>query len=215
MRRGLVYTLDKPDNLVDLFEESVSRYNGNPLFGTKGPDGEYLWSTYGEVAKRVDNLRGGLASLGVTKGDAVGVIANNREEWAVIAFAVYGLGARYVPMYEAELVQVWKYIIADSALKILFVSKPEIYEKVKEFQKDIPTLAHIYLIEGEGESTMKALEKNGAQNPVPSLHPDADDIAVLIYTSGDDTGEPKGVLLSHGNFTSNAHRGHKALSGIR
>lgn len=208
MRRGIVYTLDKPDNLVDLFEESVLRYNGNPIFGTKGPDGEYLWSTYGEVAKRVDALRGGLASLGVTKGDAVGVIANNREEWAVIAFAVYGLGARYVPMYEAELVQVWKYIIADSALKILFVSKPEIYEKVKEFQKEIPILTHIYLIEGDGDASMKALEKKGAQNPVPSLHPDADDIAVLIYTSGT-TGEPKGVLLSHGNFTSNAHAATK------
>jgi len=203
-----VYKLDKPDNLVDLFEESVVRFNGKPLFGTKGPDGEYMWSTYGDVAKRVDNLRGGLASLGVTKGDAVGIIANNREEWAVIAFAVYGLGARYVPMYEAELVQVWKYIISDSALKVLFVSKPEIYEKVKEFQKDIPTLAHVYLLEGEGENKMTVLEKIGEENPVPSLHPDADDIAVLIYTSGT-TGEPKGVLLSHGNFTSNAHAATK------
>ena len=68
-----MYELDKPDNLVDLFEESVSRYGGNPLFGTKGPDGEYHWSTYEEVARRVDNLRGGLASCGVEKADSVAV----------------------------------------------------------------------------------------------------------------------------------------------
>ncbi len=207
-RREPVYQLDKPDNLVDLFEESVSRFGKNPLFGTKGPDGEYRWSTYAEVGRRVDNLRGGLAAIGVEKGDAVGVISNNREEWAVIAFAVYGLGARYVPMYEAELVQVWKYIIADSGLKVLFVSKPEILEKIKDFKKDIPALEHIYLIEGEGEGSMKSLEAMGEKNPVSSMHPGADDIAVLIYTSGT-TGEPKGVLLSHGNFTSNAHAATK------
>ncbi|MCK9273502.1 MAG: long-chain fatty acid--CoA ligase [Syntrophales bacterium] len=198
-----MYQLDKPDNLVDLFEGSVSRHSRNPLFGTKGPDGEYRWSTYAEVARRVDNLRGGLASLGIAAGDAVGIIANNREEWAVIAFAAYGLGARYVPMYEAELIHIWKYIITDSALKILFVSKPEIYEKIRNFEKEIPTLERVFIIEGEGGETMENLEKVGEANPVPSIHPDAGDIAVLIYTSGT-TGEPKGVLLSHGNFTSNA-----------
>ena len=78
------------------------------------------------MAQRVDNLRGGLASLGVGAGDGVGIIANNRNEWAIAAYATYGLGARYIPMYEAELQRIMKYIIADSGGKILLVSRNDI-----------------------------------------------------------------------------------------
>jgi len=138
----------------------------------------------------------------------VGIIANNRPEWAVAAFATYGLGARYIPMYAAELVKVWKYIIADSSVKVLFVSRPDIYEKIKNFPDEIKTLEHIYLIDSTGDNTMAALEAAGKTKPVPSTRPDPMDIAVLIYTSGT-TGEPKGVLLSHGNMTSNAIGGNK------
>lgn len=202
------YQLDKPDNLVALLEESVAKYPNNRLFGTKNRQGVYEWVTYGEVGRRVDNLRGGLAKLGVKKGDAVGLIANNRVEWAVAAFATYGLGARYVPMYESELLHVWKYIVRDSGLKILFVANPDIYAKVKEFQQDIPSLEKIFIIDGPGEDTMAAVERSGAAQPVPSAQPAPDDIAGLIYTSGT-TGDPKGVLLSHANFTSNTLAGLK------
>jgi len=202
------YQLDKPDNLVALLEESVAKYPNNRLFGTKNKQGVYEWVTYREVGQRVDNLRGGLAKLGVKKGDAVGLIANNRVEWAVAAFAAYGIGARYVPMYEAELLSVWKYIIKDSGLKVLFVANPEIFEKVKDFPKDIPALEKIFIIDSVGENTMASVEKSGAAHPVPSKRPSPDDIAGLIYTSGT-TGDPKGVLLSHANFTSNTLAGIK------
>ena len=203
-----MYQPEEPDNLVAFLEGSVAKYPDNFLFGTKSPDGIYDWITYREVGERVDNLRGGLASLGTGKDDAVGLIANNRVEWVVAAFACYGLGARYIPMYESELVHIWKYIINDSSVKVLFVSKPEIYEKVKDFIEEIPTLEKIVLIEGNGDDSMAALERTGRDNPVPSIHPHSDDIAGLIYTSGT-TGDPKGVLLSHGNFTSNSHAGRK------
>ncbi len=208
-----MYELEKPDNLVDLFERGVEKFPHNPLFGTKNDKGVYEWLTYEEVARRVDNLRGGLAAVGIGKGDAVGIIANNRTEWAIAAFAAYGLGARFIPMYEAELAQVWKYIVGDSSVKVLFIANEEILEKVKDFPRDIPTLDKIYIIESEGEDSMTALEKLGAENPVSSYHPDSDEIAVLIYTSGT-TGDPKGVLLSHGNMTSNSHAGRKSYPEI-
>jgi long-chain acyl-CoA synthetase len=202
------YQLDKPDNLVALLEESVAKHPDNRLIGTKNKQGVYEWATYREIGRRVDNLRGGLAKLSVKKGDAVGIIANNRVEWVVAAFATYGLGARYVPMYESELLHIWKYIIQDSGLKILFVANPGIYEKVKDFSKDIPTLEKIFIVDSAGEGSMAAVEKSGATHPVPSIRPSPDDIAALIYTSGT-TGDPKGVLLSHGNFTSNTLAGLK------
>jgi long-chain acyl-CoA synthetase len=202
------FTLDKPDNLIDWWQESVSKYASKKLLGTKNKNGVYEWVTYKEVGARIDHLRSGLAKLGVNKGDAVAVIANNRVEWVVAAFAAWGRIARYVPMYEAELVQIWKYIITDSQAKVLFVSKPEIYEKIKDFPKEIPSLEHVFIIESEGENSMAALEKRGAAFPVPPQSPNHEDIAELIYTSGT-TGNPKGVLLSHGNFTHNSSSGLK------
>ena len=204
----------EPSNLVEFLENSVARYPARPLFGTKDATGAYQWATYGQIGRRVDDLRGGLAGLGVGRGDAVGIIANNRTEWAIAAYATYGLGARFVPMYESELPKVWQYIVADSALKVLFVSKPEILEKVRELSGEIPTLEKLILIEGCGAGSMTALEAEGRAKPVPSLHPGADEIAVLIYTSGT-TGEPKGVLLSHGNCTSNSIAGVKMFPELR
>ena len=202
------YELEKPDNLVEFLERSVAKYPDHPLFGTKNVSGTYDWVTYREVGRRVDNLRGGLARQGIGKGDAVGLIANNRVEWAVAAFATYGLGARFIPMYESELLHVWEYIITDSAVKVLLVSKQDIYDKIKNFTGKIPTLQKIFVIDATGPGTMAELESVGQENPMPSLHPNPDDIAVLIYTSGT-TGDPKGVLLSHGNLTSNSHAGRK------
>ncbi len=202
------FTLDKPDNLVDWWGESVTKFADRPLFGTKNKEGVYEWATFKEIGNRIDNVRAGLTQLGIGKDDVVGIIANNRPEWAVIGFATWGCLARYVPMYEAELVQVWKYIIADSGAKVLFVARPEIYEKIKDFQKDIPALKHIFIIDSDGENSLAALEKKGAEKPVAPKSPKADDVAELIYTSGT-TGNPKGVLLMHMNFTSNSHAGLK------
>jgi acyl-CoA synthetase (AMP-forming)/AMP-acid ligase II len=72
------FTLDKPDNLIDWWEESVTKFADRRLFGTKNKNGVYEWVTRKEVNTRIDNLRAGLAQLGVNEGDAVGVIANNR-----------------------------------------------------------------------------------------------------------------------------------------
>jgi len=207
------YQLDKPDNLVDFLEESVKKYPESNMIGTKNAAGEYVWITYGEFGRRVDNLRAGLAQLGVKYGDCVGIIANNRTEWVICAYAAYGLGARWVPMYEAELTTVWKYIVADSGIKVLFCSKPAIMEKVKDFPQDIKTLEKLILVEGSGPDSMEELERIGRDKPVPSIRPKPDDVACLIYTSGT-TGDPKGVLLTHGNLSSNTLAGLKIYPEI-
>lgn len=207
------YQLDKPDNLVEFLEESVKKYPDSDMIGTKNADGTYVWITYGEFGRRVDNLRAGLSGLGVKRGDCVGIIANNRTEWVICAYAAYGLGARWVPMYEAELTSVWKYIVADSGIKILFCSKPAIMEKVKDFPRDIKTLEKLILVEGTGPGSMEDLERSGSSTPVASIRPQPDDVACLIYTSGT-TGDPKGVLLTHGNLSSNTLAGLKIYPEI-
>ena len=205
-----MHIFEKPDNLVELIENSVEKYPDNKMFGTKNKDGEYEWITYREIGKRIDNLRGGLRQAGIEKGDAVGIIASNRTEWAITAFATFGLGGRYIPMYEKELVKIWKHIINDGGIKLLLVATREIYDQIEAMRDELPSLEKVYLIDGEGENTMSGLEKMGADSPVASIRPKPEDIAVLIYTSGT-TGNPKGVLLSHGNFTSNVLAGYKVF----
>jgi len=190
------------DNLVVLWETAASRYADNPYIGTRNASGIYDWVTYKDADKRIRNLRGGLAKLGIGRGDAVGIIANNRLEWVIAAFATYSLGARYVTMYESELIKTCQYIVTDASVKVLLVSKQGILDKVKDFPAEIPGLKKIILIEGQGKDTMADLEQTGAAHPVEAVHPDRDEIAGLIYTSGT-TGEPKGVLISHWNFCSN------------
>ena len=203
--------MEEPNNLVTLWQNSVRDHADRPLFGVTNRERTGVdWSTYGEIDARVANCRGGLHKAGVTEGDSVGIIASNRPEWAITAFATYGLGARFVPMYEKELLKLWKYIIGDSEMKVLFVSTNAIYEQVKGLVDEIPTLERIYVIEDDGEGSLAALERAGAQDPTPARVPDPDQIAGLIYTSGT-TGAPKGVLLSHGSFSYNAVTGSQTF----
>lgn len=208
------FTLDKPDNLIEWWKDSVDKYTYRKFIGTKNTNGVYEWVTRKEVNTRIDNLRAGLARIDVHEGDAVGIIANNCVEWILAAFATWGLLARYVPMYEMELVQVWKHILVDSEIKVLFVSNARIYERIKDFKDTVPTLKHIFIIKAEGKNSMTALEKTGSAHPVCPRIPKPHDIAEIIYTSGT-TGKPKGVLLSHANFTSNALAGIKVYPELQ
>ena len=189
-------------SLVDLLDQSVEKFAARELFGTKTGE-SWVFTTYAQFKKLVDDMRGGLAELGVGRGDKVGIISNNRIEWAVAAYATYGLGAAYVPMYESQLEKDWEYIVRDSQLKLLFVANPAIYEKTKGFVAKIPTLRHVVTISGEAsELTYKGILQKGVDKPVPAIHPEAGETAGLLYTSGT-TGNPKGVILSHGNVISN------------
>ncbi|MFW6067834.1 MAG: AMP-dependent synthetase/ligase [Myxococcota bacterium] len=196
----------KYNTLVEIYKSSVSKFQGNPLFGTK-QGGEWKWMTYGEFGQRTDAARGGLASLGVSKGDVVAIISNNRPEWAIAAYASYGLGAAFVPMYESQLDKDWKYIINDCAAKVLIVPNGTIRDRIEAFRGELGSLEHVIVMEGgagegEGGMTFDQLLERGEGNPVDVKDPDPDDVAGFIYTSGT-TGNPKGVLLSHRNIANN------------
>ena len=203
-----VWIYEKPDNLVEWWIESENKFKDNVFFWVRNEQGNLDPITYGEIGRRIAHARSGLAQLGIGKDDAVGVISSNRPEWVVIAFAAYGRRARFVPMYEQELAQTWKYIVKDSAIKFLLVSNREIYNRVRHFLKEIDTLEQIYIMEGEGKNSLAALEESGRLNPVVPEFPTHDDVAVLIYTSGT-VAEPKGVLLTHGNLTYCSKAGYK------
>lgn len=200
--------MDTFENLVDMFDKSTKKFAKNPLFGTK-ENGAYVWMTYAEVAQDVADLRGGLAMLGVGKDVKVAMIANNRPEWAVAAYATYGLGAQYVPMYEQQLEKEWTYILEDCGAKVLFVANDDIYARTKGFVTQIATLDHVINLNGtdSAATSYKGLLDAGRAKPRVATQPHPDDLCGFIYTSGT-TGKPKGVLLSHDNITSNINAIH-------
>jgi long-chain acyl-CoA synthetase len=199
----------KFETLVDIFLQSTANYGPRPLFGEK-KNGQWTWLTYAKFGQMVDDLRGGLSQLGVTHGDRVAVIANNRHEWAVGAFACYSLGAVYVPMYEAQLDKEWAYILNDCGAKMVFAANDSIAAKLKALRPELPKLEHIIRFSGTGTEadTFASLLRRGAETPSPISPPKPSDLAGLIYTSGT-TGNPKGVMLSHANMSRNVAAIHE------
>ncbi len=195
----------KIETLVDLYSNSVAAYADNPVIGQRDDNGDWTWMTYGEFGEAIEKVRGGLASLGVTKGDRVAIISDNRVEWAVGAYATYSLGAAWVPMYEAQTQKDWKFILKDCGAKVLFSATDGIRAQIDEIASDLPELSSIVVIDdpaGGDAIDYTELMARGSEAPAPVAAVSGSDLAGLIYTSGT-TGDPKGVMLSHSNFASN------------
>jgi long-chain acyl-CoA synthetase len=194
-------------NLVELGEQSCKEFSERPLFGTR-TNGRYVWTSYRQFQELVDALRGGLSSLGVRTGDKVAIVSNNRVEWAVAAYATYGLGATFVPMYEAQRPDEWQFILGDSEAKVVFGSKESVISALEGMRSSLPHLTHVVGIERplDGQDSYVGLLEIGRREPIPSISPDPYSIAGFVYTSGT-TGKPKGAMLTHDNITSNVHAG--------
>jgi long-chain acyl-CoA synthetase len=202
----------KFQTLVDIYRDAIKTFPDNPLFGVK-KGGEWHWTTYLQFAKLTDGFRAGLAELGLGKGDRLAIIANNRVEWAVAAYACFGLGVAFVPMYEAQLPKDWEFIVRDSDAKVLVVATDAIAEKTREFLGTIPSLKHIISMDPAtktSEEVRSFSELTKTPPKVPLIDAAGMDTAGFIYTSGT-TGNPKGVILSHGNIASNVSAIHECF----
>ncbi len=204
--------MPKYRTLVDVYKESIKTFPDNPLFGTKR-SGQWEWMTYLEFGKKTDAFRAGLAALGLKQGDRVAIISNNRAEWAIAAYACFGLGVAFVPMYEAQLATEWDFIIRDCDAKGLIVANNAIADKTKDFLDAIPSLEHIISMDAATPTSdrvhsFEALTKTKPNTPSIAANPSM--TAALIYTSGT-TGNPKGVILSHGNIASNISAIHECF----
>jgi len=184
-------------DLVDLCEQSCRKYAERPLFGTVS-DGTWRWTTYGEFHELVARARAGLAALGVSPGDRVALIADNCVEWAVTAYATYGLGATLVPMYRAQFPSERAFIIEDSGASVAIIADASLREQ-------LPQLRHVIAL--DDPSGWAQLLERGAAAPIPPRAINPLTIAGLVYTSGT-TGRPKGVMQSHHNIVENINSVH-------
>jgi long-chain acyl-CoA synthetase len=192
-------------HLTDTFQKSAL------LLYKKG--GRYLSLSTTEVRQEVERIALGLKDLGVNPGDKVVLLAENSPWWVMTDYAILGLGAVTVPIYTSLVPDQIKYIISDSDSKVVIVSDRKLWDKVAEIRGDLPGIKHFVSFEDRPAGSILSLaelEAKGekSRQAVPSLFEDAarsvkpDDLASIIYTSGT-TGLPKGVMLTHANFTSN------------
>jgi len=184
--------------------------------------GEYLPISWREVEARVLHLVGGLHSAGIRPSDRVGLLAENRPEWAVCDFAILASGAITVPLYPNATPAQIAFILNHAEVKLLFVSNAAQLAKAAEIFDAVPSLEKVVIFDPSDASP--AYVTALAQFADPRIHlrqPDrkaaasasgrgSDDVASIIYTSGT-TGEPKGVALTHRNFLANVEAGLAAV----
>lgn len=210
-----------PGTLNQLFFEAVSKFNRPDALQFKR-DGVYHPISHTEVADRVRHAARGLSSLGVRRGDRVGILSENRPEWAIADFACLTVGLTDVPIYPTLPADQIAYMLKDSGVVAVFVSNKAQAEKIREIRTQLPALKTVIgfdEIPGLTNMSIAELEKRGSQGEnresVATYREDAlsvkpDDLATIIYTSGT-TGEPKGVMLTHDNIYSNVEASRKAI----
>ena len=157
--------------------------------------------TWPELVARVDAVAGGLAKLGVRRGDSVAIMLGNRPEFHIVDLAAVTLGATPFSIYTTYPAEEIEYLITDSGCRVAIVEQAFL-EVMLEARKNLPQLEHLIVVDGDppqGAIPLSDVEgSNPDFDPASVEPPQPDDVLTLIYTSGT-TGPPKGVQLSHHN----------------
>jgi long-chain acyl-CoA synthetase len=169
-------------------------------------DTEWVPISAREFALKVSGVVQALRSWGISRGDGVAILSENRHEWMVADFACMRLGAVVVPIYTTLTPEQTAYILTDSGARAIFVSSQKHLEKTLSILPNT-NLEHVAVMDEVSDpraAKMSALMQLPGDNELLALarSTQPDQLATIIYTSGT-TGTPKGVMLTHGNMAAN------------
>lgn len=203
--------------ISQLFEDSVKLYSANPLIHEK-QGGEYKEISFKEIRNRVYNFACGLINLGLEKGERVALISEGRSEWLIAELAILYAGAVAVPLSTKinELSDLL-FRIQHSECRFIVVSGQQL-EKVRKIVPDLKTVEKVIVFDDNGhlnenEFNYSSIFQDGKSNR-EKLEPELfkrwtalkdDDLANISYTSGT-TADPKGIMLTHRNYTANTEQ---------
>ena len=204
--------------LVDLFEESVRNYPNNTFLLEKTGK-KFEPTTYTQVKEKVYQLGAGLQALGVKKGDNMALLSEGRNMWVIGELAMFYAGAVNVPLsIKLEESNDLLFRLVHGDVKYVMVSGTQL-KKVRKIIDQLPEVQKVIVFDeqaeyGEKEIALSEVQKMGDEFLASHTQEEFlkvansiqnDDYATITYTSGT-TADPKGVVLTHRNYTSNVEQ---------
>lgn len=210
------------ETLNELFYNLSNKYRGKDktvLAYKASPQESYLHVKWEKFTEDVNAIASYFIFSGITKGDRIAILSENRYEWAVVDMAIQMIGAVNVALYTSQPSNQCEYILKDSGARLFFVSTGiqqkkalEIFEKCENLEKVIAfdeprnksykEAEFMVMFDDIMNEGLKKLPENEKTIEKARKSVVPDDIATLIYTSGT-TGQPKGAIQTHHNITSN------------
>ncbi|MBX3021731.1 MAG: long-chain fatty acid--CoA ligase [Bdellovibrionales bacterium] len=175
---------------------------------------DWLPLTWSDYYKSIEAAGGGLAALDVTRGDRVAIVSNTRLEWAVLDFAILGLGAVNIPVYQSHRPDEIEYILQNSEPRVLIVEDGSQLRKWESIAKRCKSVEHVVILQPTSDMPKSVMSWDELLNKGVEfiakrpeyfkkeiLRTTLEETATIVYTSGT-TGEPKGALLTHAQVLS-------------
>lgn len=214
--------MTKRTTIIDFVNEYVDKYQNDTYLREK-VDGVWTETSFIKTREEARLIAAGFMSLGLNKGDKVSLLAEARPMWVITEFGILFAGGVDVPLsYKLESDYDLTFRINHSDSRFIVASEMEI-EKVRRVIAQCPAIEKVIVMDDiplqEGEIYLKDVREAGVkfieEHPgelearMASVGPD--DYANISYTSGT-TADPKGILLTHRNYTANVAQGASVIS---
>ena len=195
-------TIDVPKagNLTDDVVANAREHADAVVLSRRTPGG-WKGVSAAEFHDEVRAVAKGLIAAGVEPGDRVALFSKTRYEWTLLDYAIWFAGAATVPIYESSSAEQVGWIMADSGARAILAEGPSHVARVAEVRASLPELNHVWSFNDNAVDVLVRLGVDIADDVLEARRTTAtpQDLATLIYTSGT-TGQPKGCILTHGNF---------------